>query len=95
MPRKVNMLNFESLVFYYLACVNLLGLGIFGLDKGRAVRGAYRIRESVLHSFGAAGGCFGVLFGVALFRHKIRKARFLMVEFSFALIYLILLMAIR
>ena len=46
------------------------------LDKRRAIRGQWRVPETVLLTVAAAGGSVGSLLGMLLFRHKTRKKRF-------------------
>lgn len=56
------------------ACV--LSFVMYGYDKKMAVQDGWRVRESVLLVSAAAGGAFGALAAMVLFRHKIRKAKF-------------------
>lgn len=60
----------------YILTVNLLTLILFGIDKRRAVRGKWRIRESTLLGLSFIGGAAGGLSAMYLFRHKTRKMRF-------------------
>lgn len=60
----------------YLLLVNLITFLLFAADKWKAVHHRYRIRESVLLGFSAAGGAFGGLFAMQVFRHKTQKPRF-------------------
>ena len=61
---------------YYLAVINFLTWFIYGLDKGRAKAGKWRIPERTLLILAAAGGSAGALAGMLMFRHKTRKAKF-------------------
>lgn len=63
-----------------LALVSLVAFLLYGLDKRRARRGAWRIKESVLLSFGFFGGAIGALLGMRTFRHKTRHLRFYFVN---------------
>ncbi len=56
--------------------INLLSLGAFALDKRKAVKGKWRIRENTLLFLAAIGGAAGALLGMKLFRHKTRHPRF-------------------
>ena len=60
----------------YLVAINLIAFFLCGADKRRAFRCVWRIPERTLLLFTALGGCFGMLLGMLLFRHKIRKRRF-------------------
>lgn len=68
------MLN--DIVLIYLAAVNLLAFGTFGLDKYRAVKGKWRVPERRLFLLAAAGGSAGALLGMYVFHHKTQKPKF-------------------
>ena len=64
-----------------LAWVALLSLAAFvaaGWDKAAARRGRKRVRESTLLGLALAGGSPGLALGMLAFRHKTRKAGFLL-----------------
>ena len=63
-------------LMYYLIVVNLLTWLIYGIDKWKAKRRAWRIPERTLLLLAAAGGCTGALAGMLMFRHKTRKLKF-------------------
>lgn len=58
------------LVFY--AAMSLAALTVYGADKRKARRGAWRIPEKVLLLLSFFGGGAGGLLGMLLFRHKTR-----------------------
>ena len=58
-----------------LAGVNLLAFALYGIDKLKAKRGAWRISEATL-LLAALFGPLGALLGMELFRHKTRHAKF-------------------
>ena len=60
----------------YLAAVSIITFALFGLDKLKALRGSWRIRERTLLLFSLIGGAAGGLLAMFLFRHKIRKPKF-------------------
>ena len=60
----------------YAGAVNLAAFGAFAVDKLQAVRGKWRIRESVLLGLSLAGGALGGLFAMDLCHHKVNKMRF-------------------
>jgi uncharacterized membrane protein YsdA (DUF1294 family) len=70
---------------------NFVSLACYGLDKFRATSGGARISEANLLSL-AFLGPFGALVGMLFFRHKTRKARFLLVPL-FVLFQLALLLS--
>ncbi len=64
-----------------VGAMSLMAFFLYGLDKGRAKKGAARIPELTLLTFAALGGGLGALLGMLLFRHKIsfvRKAHFVL-----------------
>ena len=64
-------------LMYYLIVVNMLTWIIYGIDKWKAKRRAWRIPERTLLLLAAAGGCTGALAGMLMFRHKTRKLKFM------------------
>ncbi len=60
----------------YLAVINFITWIAYGLDKGRAKKGKWRISERNLLILTAAGGSAGALAGMLMFRHKTKKAKF-------------------
>ncbi len=54
----------------YLAVMSVIALILYRIDKTRAQKNKWRIRESVLLGFGFFGGAVGALLGMKLFRHK-------------------------
>lgn len=59
-----------------LIAMNFFAFAAFGIDKGRAERGAWRVSESTLLLLAFLGGTFGAYAGRSLFRHKTRKQPF-------------------
>lgn len=54
----------------YLVIVNLLGFAVMGIDKKRAIRGAWRITEASLFLTALVGGSLGCTLGMHYFHHK-------------------------
>lgn len=59
-----------------LAAVNILSFALMAVDKQRAKRKDWRIRESTLWIAAACFGAFGAMAGMLLFRHKTQKPAF-------------------
>ena len=59
-----------------LLLINAITFAVYGVDKAKAIRGAWRIPEKVLILLAAFGGGIGALLGMIVFRHKIRKPKF-------------------
>ena len=60
----------QIFVIGYLAIVNFIGFVIMGVDKRRAIRGAWRISEASLFFTAIIGGSLGCILGMEFFRHK-------------------------
>ncbi len=65
-----------SLLLVLLAAMNLLAFALYGIDKLKAKRGAWRIPESTLLLVAFLGGSLGAFLGMELFRHKTKHAKF-------------------
>ena len=63
-------------IFLLLIAVNLVSFALYGLDKLKAKKGLWRIRESTLLLVAALGGSLGALLGMEVFRHKTRHWKF-------------------
>jgi uncharacterized membrane protein YsdA (DUF1294 family) len=56
--------------------MNIIGFASMGLDKRRARRGMWRIKERTLFIIAALGGSVGSMLGMAAFRHKTKHRSF-------------------
>ena len=65
-----------SILIWYLSVINFTTWAAYGLDKGRAKSGKWRIPERTLLLLALIGGSLGALAGMILFRHKTRKPKF-------------------
>ena len=65
-----------SVILIVLAAVNLLAFALYGIDKLKAKKGAWRIPEATLLLVAFLGGSLGALLGMELFRHKTKHAKF-------------------
>ena len=65
-----------SILVWYLAVINFTTWAAYGLDKGRAKSGKWRIPERTLLLLALVGGPLGALAGMIMFRHKTRKPKF-------------------
>ncbi len=60
----------------YVLILNFAGFLICGADKNRAKKCRRRISEGTLLFTSLCGGCFGLLLGMCVFRHKTGHLRF-------------------
>ena len=65
-----------KLVLYYLLIINAAGFLLMLVDKWKAKKNRWRVRESTLLIIAALGGCIGSLAGMYLFRHKTQHLKF-------------------
>ena len=63
-------------VLYYLLGVNILTFLVYGIDKSKAKRKAWRISECTLLRLAVIGGSVGALFSMRLFHHKTLHKKF-------------------
>ena len=63
-------------ILLLLVAVNLVSFTLYGLDKLKAKKGLWRIRESTLLLIAALGGSVGALLGMEVFRHKTKHWQF-------------------
>ena len=63
-------------LLWYLAAVNLVTFTVYGVDKAKARRGAWRIPEKTLSLLPLLGGSVGALLGMRAFHHKTRHNSF-------------------
>ncbi|HOM01948.1 MAG TPA: DUF1294 domain-containing protein [Acetivibrio sp.] len=69
--------NPNMLVFLLFAIINFVGFVLSGVDKYKAARSLWRIRERTFFWFVLMGGALGVYLGLLLFRHKTRHLGFM------------------
>ena len=64
-------LNFFELIgIAYLIIINIVGFASMGIDKARAKKNAWRIKEKTLFIIALLGGSLGSNIGMYAFRHK-------------------------
>ena len=54
----------------WLIAINRVTFAVYGIDKRRARRGAWRVPEKTLFLLPLLGGSIGALLGMRVFRHK-------------------------
>lgn len=73
MPAWINPF---TVLLAWLIAVNLAAFLLYGVDKSRARRGAWRIPERTLLAVAFLGGALGAMLGMRAFRHKTQKPAF-------------------
>ncbi len=64
------------IIIGYILLINLTGFVAMYIDKKRAKRNEWRIKEVTLLSIVLLGGGIGSIIGMYKFRHKTKKLRF-------------------
>ncbi len=57
-------------ILVYLLIANIVGFAMMGIDKRKAKKGAWRIKEASLFLAAILGGSIGSIAGMQVFRHK-------------------------
>ena len=65
-----------KLLLYYLLIISAAGFLLMLVDKWKAKKNRWRIRESTLLIVAALGGSVGSLLGMYIFRHKTLHLKF-------------------
>lgn len=64
------------IIIGYILIINLIGFLAMYIDKKRAKRNQWRIKEGTLLSIALLGGGIGGMIGMYKFRHKTKKLKF-------------------
>lgn len=81
-------MNVDLAILILYAVLNCISFLMYGADKRKAVKNAYRISESSLLTAGFVGP-FGALAGMKIFRHKTQKTKFVLV-YVFAALHIVI-----
>ena len=71
-------MRIHSSLILYLVIINVITFVIFGVDKYKAIRQEWRIRESTLLGLALIGGSIGGWLAMYIFHHKTKKVKFFM-----------------
>lgn len=69
----------EKPLIIYALIINSLAFLTIMVDKRKALKNKWRIKESTIFTFAVLGGSLGVFLGMKAFHHKTRKAYFKLV----------------
>lgn len=61
---------YQIIITCVFAVMSVLGFTVMGIDKSKAKKGQWRIKEAVLFVFAILGGAVGSTLGMYIFRHK-------------------------
>lgn len=66
----------ENISLYYLLLINIIAFIIIYIDKQKAIKHKWRIKESTLFLISIIGGSLGTLIGMYTFHHKTKHIKF-------------------
>ncbi|MDZ5254307.1 DUF1294 domain-containing protein [Clostridium sp. LIBA-8841] len=66
----------KELLIAYLVVINLVAIVLMYIDKQKAKKHQWRISEDTLIGVAILGGGIGALWGMHVFRHKTKHAKF-------------------
>ena len=66
----------EKTVLFYVALINVVAFVAYGVDKLLAMKGKWRIPETVLLLLAVVGGSMGAWCGVGCWHHKTLHKKF-------------------
>lgn len=71
-----NFSDMEIAFAVYRIVISTISFIVIGIDKSKAKKGDWRVREATLIILSLLGGAIGVLFGMVFFNHKTKKQKF-------------------
>ncbi|MCR5157557.1 MAG: DUF1294 domain-containing protein [Prevotella sp.] len=69
-------LNLLHIVLIYLAVINVVTFFMYGIDKWKAKKSKWRIRETSLLGLAVLGGSVGAWLGMKVWHHKTQHKKF-------------------
>ena len=69
-------LNLLHIVLIYLAVTNVVTFFMYGVDKWKAKKSKWRIRETALLTLAVLGGSIGAWLGMKVWHHKTQHKKF-------------------
>ena len=69
-------LSLPNIVLIYLAFINVVTFFVYGIDKWKAKKSLWRIREASLLMLAILGGSIGAWLGMKVWHHKTQHKKF-------------------
>ena len=69
-------MNLPHIVLIYLAVINVVTFFVYGIDKWKAKKSKWRIRETALLGLAVLGGSIGAWLGMKVWHHKTLHKKF-------------------
>ena len=73
---QMTSLNLIHIVLIYLASINVVTFFVYGIDKWKAKKSMWRIRETALLGLAVLGGSIGTWLGMRVWHHKTQHKKF-------------------
>lgn len=70
------MPEFQKMLLIYLLVINVATFFTYGIDKWKAKKSKWRIREAALIGLAVLGGSIGAWLGMKTWRHKTMHKKF-------------------
>ena len=70
------MTDFQKMLFIYFLAINVATFFTYGLDKWKAKKSKWRIREAALLSLAVLAGSIGAWLGMKVWHHKTMHKKF-------------------
>ena len=69
-------LNLLHIVLIYFVSINVVTFFVYGIDKWKAKKSRWRIRETALLGLAVLGGSIGAWLGMKVWHHKTQHKKF-------------------
>ncbi len=66
----------NQIIAYYLMAINIVTFFVYGIDKWKAKKSLWRIREASLLMLAVLGGSIGAWLGMKVWHHKTLHKKF-------------------
>lgn len=80
---------------YYLILINIIGFILILVDKIKACKNKWRIKENTLLFISIIGGSIGELISMLIFHHKTKKNKFIIFIHPLILIQIIIYLYLK
>ena len=66
----------QETIMYYLIIINIVTFLVYGIDKWKARKAMWRVREASLLMLAVLGGSIGAWLGMKVWHHKTQHKKF-------------------
>ena len=72
----MNDISLLHIALFYLAVINVVTFFMYGIDKWKAKKSKWRVRETALLGLAVLGGSIGAWLGMKVWHHKTQHKKF-------------------